>query len=309
MASLRARALALLLRLSGRRRRYADPNPDPARFVATRGPEARPTASMRRRLRVSWSIHDGREVCTVVPRGQATGPVVLYLHGGAFIHPITRPHWDFIAGMAERLGATFVVPLYPLAPEHDCKAVSRFSLRLYRHLLDRYGPSGPILMGDSAGGGLALALAMQAVKEGLAQPGALVLLSPWLDLTVSDPAQAAIEPHDVMLMRPGARAAGRWYAGDLPLDDWWVSPLHGELAGLPPVLMFCGTYDILVVDARRLAARARREGADLVYVEEPGLMHVYALMQLPEGRAARARIASFVRETTASSSGDDHGRR
>lgn len=308
MASLKAKTLALLLRLSSRRRRYADPNPDPTNFVATRGPEARPPASMRRRLRVSWSIYDGREVCTVMPRGQATGPVVLYLHGGAFIHPITRPHWDFIAEMAERLGATFVVPLYPLAPDHDCKAVSRFVLGLYRHLLEQYGPSSPILMGDSAGGGLTLSLAMQAIKEGLARPSALVLLSPWLDLTVSDPAQAAIEPHDVMLMRPGARAAGRWYAGDLPLNDWRVSPLHGDLAGLPSVLMFCGTHDILVVDARRLAARARREGADLAYVEEPGLMHVYALMQLPEARAAKARIASFVSEITASSSGANHGR-
>lgn len=149
---------------------------------------------------------------------------------------------------------------------------------------------------------------MQAIKEGLARPSALVLLSPWLDLTVSDPVQAAIEPHDVMLMRPGARAAGRWYAGDWPLDDWRVSPLHGELAGLPPVLMFCGTHDILVVDARRLAARVRREGADLAYVEEPGLMHVYALMPLPEARAARERIASFVHETTTSGSGDDHDR-
>ncbi|HEV7438709.1 MAG TPA: alpha/beta hydrolase [Methylobacterium sp.] len=288
MPSLKSRILALLLRLSNRRKYFASPDLDPERVVAERGGEARPTRAMRQRLQVDWALHDGCEVYTVAPRGRPPGPVILYLHGGAYIHPTSTHHWRFIDRMAERLGATFVVPFYPLAPGHDCLQVSLFVLSVYRDLLDRHGPSALYVMGDSAGGGLALALAMRAAAEGLPRAAGLVLLSPWLDVTMTEPSQAEIEPKDVMLRRPGVATAGRWYAG-----------------GLPPILMFCGTHDILVADARRLADRARRAGLNLTYEEAPGLMHVYAILPLPEARAAQARIERFIREDGQATLGPD----
>lgn len=300
MASLTSRIFTVLLRLSGRRKYFASSELDPERVVAERGGEARPTRAMRRRLQVRWAMYDGCEIYTVAPRGPVRGPVVLYLHGGAYIHPTSALHWRFIAELAERLSATFVVPFYPLAPGNDCAQVSRFVLGVYRDLLDRHTPSTLFLMGDSAGGGLALSIAMQAAREELPRAGGLVLLSPWLDVTVSDPLQAEIEPRDVLLMRPGVRTAGRWYAGNLPPTDYRVSPLFGDLAGLPPILMFCGTDDILVADARRLTNRARQEDVDLTYEEAPGLMHDYPILPLPESRAAQAQIVKFVRLTTAS---------
>ena len=299
MASLTARTLARVLWLSGRRRFFASADLDPERIVAERGGEARPTRAMRRRLDVTWTMREGCEIYTLAPRGRPSGATVLYLHGGAYIHPTSVHHWRFIARMAERSGVRFVVPFYPLAPGYDGEAVRRFVLGLYRDLLERHGPSALFVMGDSAGGGLALSLAMQAAAEGLPRGAGLVLLSPWLDVSVSDPAQAEIERDDVMLMRPGIRTAGRWYAGRLPPTDPRVSPLFGDLAGLPPILMLCGTHDILVADARRLAERARREGVPLAYEEAPGLMHVYAILPLPEGRAAQARIARFLQEPAA----------
>jgi len=99
--------------------------------------------------------------------------------------------------------------------------------------------------------------------------------------------------------REGLAAAGRWYAGPLAVDDPRVSPLHGDLAGLPPTLMLCGTRDILIADARNLAARARAESAPVTYHEEPGLMHVYPLLMFPESRRAQASIVHFVRERVA----------
>jgi acetyl esterase/lipase len=156
-------------------------------------------------------------------------------------------------------------------------------------------------MGDSAGGGLALSLTMQAIRAGLAKPAALVLLSPWLDVTMTDPAQEEIEKVDPLLVRAGPRAAGRWYAGAMSTTDPRVSPLYGDIAGLPPILMFCGTHDILVADARRLAARAAAEHADVEYHEEPGLMHVYPMLFFPESRKAQDRIAHFVRDAVAKS--------
>jgi acetyl esterase/lipase len=120
------------------------------------------------------------------------------------------------------------------------------------------------------------------------------LVSPWLDVTMTDPAQIDIEKVDPLLLRAGSKAAGRWYAGAMSTTDPRVSPIYGEIASLPPILMFCGTHDILLTDARRLAKRAAAEGVDVEYHEESGLMHVYPLLFFPESRKARDRIVEFV---------------
>ena len=304
MPSLSARLLTLVVRLAGRRRNFADAALSPERLVATRPSAARPTKSMRRRLKVDWHAQDGCEVYTLAPRSGTTTGRALYIHGGAYIHAITAQHWGFLARMVEETGLTFTVPFYPLAPGAGCAEASRAVTAIYRTLLD-HGTGTPLaVMGDSAGGGLTLSLVMQWRDAGLPLPHRVVLISPWLDVSVSEPDQAAIEPSDVILMRPGLALAGRWYAGDLDVKDPRVSPLFGDLAGLPPILMFCGSHDILVVDARRLAERAGREGGqgankaapNVTYHEEPGLMHVYALLPLSEGRAAQHLIAAFLRE-------------
>jgi monoterpene epsilon-lactone hydrolase len=268
----------------------------------------RPPRAMRRRFDVSSRLYRGCEVFTVGPKPvgkpgrwrndhPAQRGQVLYLHGGAFVEGIFFWHWYFIARMVGRLGMTFTVPLYPLAPEHDCSTIGAFALDLYAQLVaNRSEPW--VIMGDSAGGALATALTQQAGAAGLARPAALVLLSPWLDLTMTDPAQAALEKVDPLLSRAGPEAAGRWYAGAWPTTDPRVSPMFGEVAALPRTLMFCGSHDILVADARRFTALARAAGASVEYHEEEGLLHAYPLLFFPESRKARDRIMHFVIRAT-----------
>jgi epsilon-lactone hydrolase len=296
MASLIARATAFAVRLARVGRPFADERALAAHIRHHRVGPARPSAAMRRRLDISSKTLNGYEVYTVAPRAGRSAGRVMYIHGGAYVEGIFRWHWYFIARMVERLGMTFTVPLYPLAPEHDCAAASAVVLGVYRDLLAHCDASQLVLMGDSAGGGLAMSLTMQAIAAGLARPAALVLLSPWLDVTMTDPAQQEIEKVDPLLVRAGPKAAGRWYAGAMSTADPRVSPLYGDLAGLPPILMLCGTRDILVTDARRLAARAAAEGIELEYHEEAGLMHVYPLLFFPESRKAQDRIVRFVRD-------------
>ena len=296
MASFLAELAAVAVRLSGLRRKFAHEHALKHHIGRSRLGPTRPSASMQRRFRISVQRRHGHEVYTVAPpSGQPAGNVI-YLHGGAYVEDIHRWHWGFIARMADRLGMTFTVPLYPLAPDHDCAAVNAFMLAVYRDLLAQGDQSQLVVMGDSAGGGLTVSLAMQAIAAGMPKPAGLVLLSPWLDATTSDPLQHAIEKVDPLLMRPGLAAAGRWYAGSLATEDPRVSPLYGEIAGLPPVLIFCGTHDILVTDARRLAQRAAAEGLVVEYHEESRLMHVYPLMYFAESRKAQDRIVRFVRE-------------
>lgn len=251
--------MALAIRLTGRRRNLARGDIDPETAIAKRPHPARPTRALRRRLAVTWALRDGFEVYTLAPRQAARTGRVIYFHGGAYTSPITRIHWRFLGRMVEATGLTVTVPLYPLTPEHSCADSLGFAMALYRAGLDTEGGPPVALMGDSAGGGLALSLAMQVRDAELPPPGGLVLISPWLDVGTDDPAQERIEPSDVMLMRPGVRALGRWYAGDRAVTDARVSPLYGALQGLPPIELLCGSHDILVSDARRLVARARSE--------------------------------------------------
>jgi epsilon-lactone hydrolase len=231
MASFLARATAFATRLSGIRRQFADEHAlaDPIR--RTRNGPARPSASMRRRFGISSQTRHGYEIYAVAPRARRSAGNVIYIHGGAYVYDILWWHWRFIAGMVDRLGMTFTVPLYPLAPEQGCTVASAFVLAVYRDLLASPDLSQPVIMGESAGGGFAVSLTMQAISAGFPKPAALVLMSPWLDVTMSDRAQEQIDKVDPVLMRPGAKAAGRWYAGSISTTDPRVSPIYGEIAG------------------------------------------------------------------------------
>jgi epsilon-lactone hydrolase len=292
MPSLTARLIASLFRLTGTlRKRYSD-GPDFLRNIEkSRAGQQYPTPKMRQRLDVRESRFEGRTIYRIAPKsGPVTGQM-LYWHGGGYVYPAVDVHWNFLAHMAEKHGIVITAPLYPLAPEANAAETVDWAMKLYREFTpERAGPF--IMGGDSAGGGLCAVVAQQARDEGRLLPKALILICPWLDLSVSHPDQPAIEPRDCVLTIGGARAAGRLYAGDLPLDHPYVSPLHANWDGLPPILSFGGGDDILLPDARRL--KQLLPSAD--YVEEAGLMHDWPIFFLRESRAAQARMADFIRQ-------------
>jgi acetyl esterase/lipase len=281
------------LKLSGRRRVYAKPfTPEGLRHDAIQ--PAKPGSAVRGKCHVEHSSREGRDVYTISPLGETVCSTVLYFHGGAYIRPIMAQHWTFLADMAERLKARIIIPLYPKVPEVDCTATVRFALDIYRDLRAQAGKGPLFLMGDSAGGGLTLSVAMLAAKQAIPPATGIVLLSPWLDVSMSAPEQVSIAANDPMLMLPGLISAGQLYAGQRATKDPFPSPLYGSLAGLPPIQIISGSRDVLVTDSRRLAAKAKVERRQLMYHEEPGLMHVYTILPLPEADRARDLITGFV---------------
>ena len=197
-----------------------------------------------------------------------------------------------IERLVKRLRVACTVPLYPLAPEHQRQADIAFAGETYRRLVAEHGAQKLLVMGDSAAGGLALAMLQQAKDA----PAGLMLNAPWLDASVSDPSQVEIERQEWLLNRLVLRTWGTWWAGERGLSDPLVSPLSGDLC-LPPTLMFCGSADILVADARRRASAA---AAKVKYVEEAGLMHVYPLIPFfPEARRAWREIERFANSVLA----------
>ena len=233
-----------------------------------------------------------REVVILMPRNSDSS-VVLYVPGGGWVFPPRIFHWRFLAVLAHETNFSVHVALYPRAPTHTYNDVMGFLLPVYRELIVRAIPL--IVMGDSAGGNIALSLLLRAREEGLPMPSRLVLMSPVVDLALSNPEMDQIEPRDPMLAIAGLRAAATWYAGNLSCEDGRVSALRGPLAHLPRTQLFIGTNEILFPDNQLFREKALREGVALDYHGAPEMMHVWPLMGfLPEARLARRQIAEFI---------------
>jgi acetyl esterase/lipase len=218
---------------------------------------------------------------------------VLYLHGGGYVSGIDRFHWRYVARLARGVGVRVVVPAYPLAPGHTWRDAHPPLHDLFDQLAIE-SPGGVTLMGDSAGGGLALEVAQQIAASAGPQPTGLVLLSPWVDLTGSTPGTDEAAAWDPWLSLSKMHLYGSWWAGVDDVARPELSPLFGDLSGLPPALVFCGTRDLLQPQVRALADQAPEAGWQVEYDEQPGLLHVFPILPIPEAGPAFERVKGFL---------------
>lgn len=255
-----------------------------------------PPASVRRAHEETISNAHSFPVFTLWAAGtdEPPGRAVVHVHGGAFVHPSHDRHWRFATELADALGARAVVPAYPLAPEFTVEDSFEALVALVADLVAEC-PEGVVLSGDSAGGGLALAVAL-ALRDRGSSPEKLVLIAPWVDLTGETPGTREAAARDPWLSYPHLSIYASFWAGsDDPaaLADPRVSPGLGDLTGLPPALMLCGTRDLLQPGCGALFARADDADWPLEYVVAPDLLHVYPLLPVPEARTAFASIVDF----------------
>ncbi|WP_051720311.1 alpha/beta hydrolase fold domain-containing protein [Streptomyces sp. NRRL F-2799] len=259
-------------------------------------PDAPLPANLRRTCAVRTETVDGREVITLTPRRGATGTEVIYLHGGAYVRPLVAAHWRIVAALIRRTGATVTVPLYGLAPRYTADDAYRFLDMVYRAVLQRAGAHPVFLAGDSCGAGLAVGQAIRCRDEGLRPPAGLILFSPWVDVTMTNPGIARLTAHDPMLAPEGLAAAGRDWAGPRAVTDPLISPLHDTLADLPPTWIYQGGHDIFLPDAEAFAAKANAAGTPTTLHVWPSAFHVFVgAGWTPEARRALADAAGRIR--------------
>lgn len=262
---------------------------------ARRREDHRPPPWLADRLDISTRQVSGFPVHEVRPRQVESRLRLLYLHGGAYIFQISRYHWSLIAELAERLGAAITVPVYPLAPEHDFHAMFGMTMQVYRDLLEEMPASDIAFVGDSAGGNMAAVMTMLAAEEGLPSPAAHVLISPGLDMSLTNPDVFEFAKLDPWLAIPGGLEAIRLYAPGFDRADWRISPVYGDLSVLPKTLLLTGTRDILHPDCLVFAEKAQAAGVEVELFVEPGMLHVWPLIDIPEARPARDQIVGFLR--------------
>jgi acetyl esterase/lipase len=181
--------------------------------------------SLTTNFNVTEAQVNGRSVWTIAPKTGATGTVILFIHGGAYITSVLSFQWTLLEDIAKRTNATIVVPDYPVAPENTYEQAHVFIELVYQQLLGKTSAGKIIIMGDSAGGGLALAFAEKLHSEGEQQPAQLILLSPWLDVTLSNPGITAADKNDPMLGVKGLQLAGQAYAGKQDPKYYLISPI------------------------------------------------------------------------------------
>ena len=221
----------------------------------------------------------------------APRPTVVHFHGGGYCIGSARAIRGWAAHLSAQAGCRVVLPEYRLAPEHPYPAGLQDARAVVAAL------EGPVVLsGDSAGGGLALALVLSMRDEGKALPAGCILLSPWLDLGRDRRADPELVRRDVLLTPDWLDACAHAYAAPEAWADPSVSPLLAEHSGLPPLLVQAGTSELLAPDAERLAASASAAGTDVTYTRWPRMWHDFALQPglLAAADSALAQAAWFV---------------
>ena len=254
-----------------------------------------PSQRLHRKHHISKREINGHLVWTIAPKQNAGDKHVIYLHGGAYVNSFASQHWSFMSKLVDALNCTVTAPNYPHAPEYYVHDVFALMLPLYNELAARAGSSNITFMGDSSGGGISLALAQRLREDGLEQPGRLILLSPWLDATLSNPAIPAFDSIDPFLGVEGLRYGGEVYARDVDPKSYLVSPVYGSLKGLAPISVFIGTRDVFCPDCRKLRDNATAEGVRIDYHEYDGMVHDWMLGPLPEAKHAIEEIVEMIR--------------
>lgn len=218
---------------------------------------------------------------------------LLYLHGGGYVSGSPKSHGDMVARLARATGLPTTLIDYRLAPESPFPAGLEDAVKVYQELA-QYGPV--YIAGDSAGGGLTLALMQKIRTLGLRQPEALVLFSPWTDLSCSGEAFESRKQREKLLTQGWIRKMVPSYTAGHPINDPLVSPLNADFTGFPPTLIQVGSEEILYSDSTRLHEKMTQAGVPAVLTEYPEMWHVFQLHAgyMQESRQALQDVARFI---------------
>jgi acetyl esterase/lipase len=224
--------------------------------------------------------------------------VMVFIHGGGFVVNSRRSQLALQAAVASKLGVKVVSIEYPLAPEHPYPAATDAIVAAYKGLLDQYGAANIGLFGTSAGGGLVLATLLRLKNDGIALPSVSAALSPGADMSFDGDSFRLVGAQDPILPLQGAIDSLSSYRGEADPKDPLVSPVFGDWTDVTPLFLFAGTREMLMSDASRVAARARRDGCEVALLVSDGMWHVSIAdgSGIPEEQFAFDQMIVFLKE-------------
>ena len=207
-----------------------------------------------------------------------TNMKILYFHGGSYMAEATSNHWEFIENLVDDTGATVILPDYPLTPKYNYKDVFNMVVPLYKEIQQKVDVSNElIIMGDSAGGGLSLALLEKISQEDIKMPKKTILISPWLDVRMDNPKIEQVKEQDKKLNKEALKIAGLAYAGNDGIDSYLVNPIDGDLSKINNLTIFTGTKDILNPDVYKLKEKAEKNNINIDINEYQDAGHIWII--------------------------------
>lgn len=230
----------------------------------------------------------------LIPKVLKNKKLIIYFHGGGFVVGMVKEQWNTIAKIAVLTGSKVLIPEYPLAPENNCKDVFATVSETYIKALEMTSAADISFIGDSAGGGMLLSFAMLLRDEQKPLPNKLIALSPWVDVTMTNPEMEALDKVDPMISIQGLKRAGEMYASGTETNDYLISPLYGNMAGLPPTYIFAGTHDILFPDAKIYADKSKVANVETYFYEYPKMIHGWMFLPIMEARKTIKEIVAIV---------------
>lgn len=238
----------------------------------------------------------GMQVFSWNDKAEADQPVIFYLHGGGNTYPPAPTHYLSLRHIVRLTDAKIVMPIYLKSPQYTYEdSLPLVYLRYLKMLQEDSGPL--ILMGDSSGGGIALGLADQLRSNGLPQPAELILISPWLDMTNSNPDMADYDAFEPMISMTGLNLASKYWLGEKgDSSDPRVSPINVSGKDLAPITIFVGTHEVFYPDICFYAEKLEREGADYDLHIFEKMNHIFPIYPIPEGHQARKMIADRINQ-------------
>ncbi|HET6557796.1 MAG TPA: alpha/beta hydrolase [Prolixibacteraceae bacterium] len=234
----------------------------------------------------------------LIPRDADPKKVIMYVHGGGYVAGSCNDHRGFISKFAKNTGVINLVYEYRLAPEHPYPAALDDSVRIYKWLLQSgFEPENILIAGESAGGGLTLAILLALKDRNIPMPVAAVAISPWADLTCSSESyktknKVSLAPLNSWLV------FSKHYVGSHKANDPFISPMYGDLKGLPPMLINAGTDDELFEDGEKFSLKAQKAGVEVTFRKGEGQVHCYPLLAplFPEATEAMNEIVAFIKQ-------------
>jgi epsilon-lactone hydrolase len=249
-------------------------------------------------LKVESFTLSGMKAEWLIPAGATKEKVIFYTIGGGYISGTCNDHRTLVAKVAEVSGIAILIFDHRLAPENPYPAALDDSLAAYRWLLEQgTAPENIVIMGESAGGGLCLATLLAVRDQGLTLPVAGVAISPWTDLKLTG--ESYRTQAKVCISPPGMNViCSKSYVGDHDPADPYISPLYGDLRGLPPLYINVGDFETMRDDSTRFAAKAKAAGVDTTMVVGKKMIHCYPLMagMFPEATQALNEVCDFIKK-------------
>lgn len=229
-----------------------------------------------------------RKIFMIYPKDSKTDLTIMYFHGGSYMAEATKEHWDFIQKLAIDTNSTVIMPDYPLAPKANYKDVFDFAEPFYKETIENIDTNKLIVMGDSAGGGLALGLMEKISSEDIKIPNKIMLISPWLDTRLTNPDIDEVQKRDKQLNKETLKLAGIAYSlGD---DNYLVNPIDGDLSKLKNITIFIGKDDILNPDVYVLKNKALEQGIELEVKEYENANHIWVIDKKSDEQIVNKRI-------------------